>query len=112
MKNNLMKAINALKTPAVEVLPPCPPTIEKEEDPIPNKIYNSQISWNQIHENESELKDQIRTERKAQGLSQRALAIKIGSSQGTITRAECNGCVSITTIYKIAAGLGKKLTLS
>src|ERR1035437_5485987 len=43
------------------------------------------------------LQEAIKAERKAQGLTQRQLARKSGMSQGTITRAECHGWVSIST---------------
>jgi ribosome-binding protein aMBF1 (putative translation factor) len=55
--------------------------------------------------------DIIRLERKRQGMSQKELAQTCGISQGTITRAEIHGWISINTLLRIVIGLGKELTI-
>jgi DNA-binding XRE family transcriptional regulator len=54
----------------------------------------------------------IRSARMTQGITQRTLASRAGTSQGTITRAECHGWVSIYTLMKIAKGLNKTIKLT
>ena len=58
------------------------------------------------------LAEEIMKERKAQNLSQRALARKANISQGTITRAETRLQVSLGTLERIVEALGKKLSLT
>ena len=54
---------------------------------------------------------QIKTLRQAKGWSQRTLAYHSGMSQGTITRAERHGWISIHCLISIAQALGTELKL-
>lgn len=64
-----------------------------------------------IEEMKMKLMEMIRMERKNQHLTQRQLAQKAYTSQGTITRAERHGYVSLWTLITIVNGLGKKLII-
>jgi DNA-binding XRE family transcriptional regulator len=57
------------------------------------------------------LQKAIIAERKSQGLTQRQLAYKAGISQGTITRAEQHGYVSIWMMLRIIDALGKTIQI-
>ena len=54
----------------------------------------------------------IKAERMNQGMTQRDLAHKCGMSQGTITRAERHGWISIWALLRIVDALGKKIQLT
>jgi len=62
--------------------------------------------------NKEKLQAAIKSERIAQGLTQRQLAVKCGLSQGTITRAERRGWISFSCLLRIAQGLGKEISLT
>src|SRR3989344_2216997 len=62
--------------------------------------------------NKEKLQAAIKSERIAQGLTQRQLAAQCNMSQGTITRAERNGWISFSCLLKIAQGLGKEIILN
>lgn len=53
----------------------------------------------------------IKLERKNQHITQRELAARSGMSQGTITRAERHGYISINSLIRIVSGLGKKFII-
>lgn len=55
------------------------------------------------------LQSELRTIRHSSGMTQRQLARKVGCSQGTITRAENHGWISLGTLIRIAEGLGCKV---
>ncbi|MFH0767708.1 MAG: helix-turn-helix transcriptional regulator [Bacillota bacterium] len=77
--------------------------------PPVNSTQNKQSIYKN---NMDEIQASIKKERNQQGLTQRQLAKKAGMSQGTITRAECHGWVSIWTMLRIINALGKKLILN
>ena len=54
----------------------------------------------------------LKTERNNQGLTQRQIAAKANLSQGTITRAERHGQISIWALLRIVDALGKKIQLT
>ena len=62
--------------------------------------------------NKDKLRASIKSERLAQGLTQRQLAAKCNLSQGTITRAERNGWISFSCLLRIANGLRKEIILN
>ena len=62
-------------------------------------------------QNMEKIKAQIKAERIALGWSQRDLADKAGMSQGTITRAEKYGWISIWALLRITNALGKEIAL-
>lgn len=101
--SNLAAAAQALKNkPTVHSSPPSGNT-------QPTQTYGFQPVKNTIMQ---EFQTAIKLKRKAQGLTQRALARKINLSQGTITRAEVHGYVSIWTMFRIIDGLGGKITIT
>lgn len=55
------------------------------------------------------LQSELRSIRNQSGMTQRQLARKVGCSQGTITRAENHGWISLGTLIQIAEGLGCKV---
>lgn len=55
------------------------------------------------------LQSELRAIRHSSGMTQRQLARKVGCSQGTITRAENHGWISLGTLIRIAEGLGCKV---
>lgn len=61
--------------------------------------------------NMDKIKASIKAERVALGWSQRDLASKSGMSQGTITRAEKYGWISIWALLRITNALGKEIAL-
>ena len=67
-------------------------------------------SWG-VQDDADNLKQIVKQERKAQGLTQRQLATMANMSQGSITRAEKHGWVSYYAWIKIAHALGKQLTI-
>lgn len=69
-------------------------------------------SYSPTRTNMNELQEQIRTKRKALGWSQRELAARCNMSQGTITRAERHGWISLTCLIRIALALNEKLIIS
>lgn len=69
------------------------------------------VQPSQAYNNLKNLGEEIKTERMAQGLTQRDLAIKARMSQGSVTRAEKHGWVSIHCIIRLANALGKNLTI-
>ena len=104
MPINLQATANALKKQkSTQLSPTTQPNI------IPTPTNNS-LNTTQI--NMQELQDSIKIERKFQKMTQRQLASEANISQGTITRAERHGWVSIYTLMKIANALGKKLTIT
>jgi DNA-binding XRE family transcriptional regulator len=79
----------------------------------PSVVLNGSAgSWEYIREQMQKVQAQIKAERIAQGLTQRQLAYKADMSQGTITRAEKHGWISITCLLKIATALGKEIKLN
>lgn len=67
---------------------------------------------NQVRNSMNQLCADLKAERNKQGLTQRDLAAKCGMSQGTMTRAERHGWISIWALIRIADALGKKITLT
>lgn len=103
--SNLFAAANALRNKA-------------NQTPSPSNTAQPSYSPNLGYSNSGknplmqEFQTAIKLKRKAQGLTQRALAKKINLSQGTITRAERHGWVSIWTMLRIIDGLGGKITIT
>lgn len=62
--------------------------------------------------NMKKLQEQIKAERNTLGWTQKKLAYECGFSQGTITRAERNGWISIGCLLAITRALGKELTIA
>lgn len=56
--------------------------------------------------------DAIKAKRKAKTMTQRELARKAGMSQGTVTRAEVHGWVSIWTMLRLLDALDAKITIT
>ena len=81
---------------------------KEQEEQIKYTLANSA----KIEDNRNDLMTDIKSERAAQGLTQRELAKKAGMSQASITRAERNLWISNTTIIKIATALGKQLRIT
>lgn len=75
----------------------------------PTQIYNMGSGQNGAM---AQLCADLRTERNNQGLTQRQLAAKANMSQGTITRAERHGWISIWALLKITSALGKQIKLT
>lgn len=96
--SNLEEAIKALQNNTNTSIQNPPFTINQKY------IWGGPIAEN--------LRKMIREERKKQGLSQRALALKAGISQGTITRAETRLWVSLGGLLKIITALDKTITLT
>ena len=63
-------------------------------------------------QNMTQIQTDMKLERNRLGWTQRDLAKKAKVSQGTITRAERHGWVSIWTMLRIINALGKKLKLT
>ncbi len=112
MSNNLKAAAAALK---------------KQSQPTPKGVVAAMAALHAINQpkqtpqttainpirlNMDEIKDSVRMERRNQNLTQRELARKANMSQGSITRAERHGWVSINCLLKISNALGKKLILN
>lgn len=56
--------------------------------------------------------EQVRTAREEAGLSQRDLALKMGTSQAAIARLEAGGVgATVTTLQRVAEALGLSLTV-
>ena len=70
--------------------------------PAPTNTTNTPDNW-------EILQSELRSLRHQSGMTQRQLAHKVGCSQGTITRAENNGWISLGTLIRIAEGLGCKV---
>lgn len=70
--------------------------------PTPTKTAYTPNNW-------EILQSELRTIRHSSGMTQRQLARKVGCSQGTITRAENHGWISLGTLIRIAEGLGCKV---
>lgn len=70
--------------------------------PAPTNTTNTPNNW-------EILQSELRSLRHQSGMTQRQLAHKVGCSQGTITRAENNGWISLGTLIRIAKGLGCKV---
>lgn len=66
----------------------------------------------QIFTNMKVLQATIKQERKSQKLTQRQLATMAGMSQGSITRAENNGWISLDCLLRISNALGKALIIT
>ena len=54
----------------------------------------------------------LKTKRAAKCITQRELALKAGMSQGTVTRAEVHGWVSIWTMLRLLDALDAKITIT
>jgi DNA-binding XRE family transcriptional regulator len=65
-----------------------------------------------VRQNMKRIQASLKVERIAQNMTQRDLAVKADMSQGSITRAEKNGWISITTLLRIANALGKEIILN
>ena len=100
--SNLQAAIAALKNNNNQTASTSSPTNPYQPNPTVSPTRANMLK----------IQASIKAERNNQGLTQRELAYKAGMSQGTITRAERNGWVSITCILRIANALGKELILN
>ena len=59
------------------------------------------------------LSECLKEERKKAGLTQQQLAEKIGTKRTYISRVENGHCdVQLSTLYKIFAGIGRKISIS
>ena len=67
--------------------------------------------WEVRQANMEKIQKQIKEKRLTLGMTQKELAKKSGFSQGTITRAENNGWISIGCLLAIANGLGEEIAL-
>lgn len=104
---NLQAAILALKT-------------KNEQEPI-EPIDKTQFIVGQkraylvteaARDNMDKVKAQIKSKRKALKWSQETLGKKTGLSQGTITRAERHGWISLYALLKISAALGEEMSIN
>ncbi len=89
-----------------------PQTQPTQTAPAP---LNPTAFWDPRHpvkQNMGKIQASLKAERVAKGLTQRELAVIANMSQGSITRAEKNGWISITTLLRIANALGKEITLN
>lgn len=73
-----------------------------------SQVYNTPPTQQPILIALDAIKREIKNERVKQKLTQRDLAAKCGMSQGTITRAERHGWISINCLLRISASLGMK----
>ena len=73
---------------------------------------NKPAQKDQIAVIREKLQAAIKSERLAQGLTQKKLAYKCSMSQATITRAEKRGWISFWALIKIADALGKTISLT
>ena len=98
--SNLAAAANALKarTNQINQNTPSPTTNSTAIYPPPKRTGIMGI-----------LQTAIISERKAQKLTQRQLAKMAHMSQGTITRAEVHGWVSMNTMFRIVEALGQTI---
>ena len=62
--------------------------------------------------NLTKLMNEIKTERMKQGLTQRQLASMASMSQGSVTRIERHGYMSVWALLKITNALGKEIILN
>lgn len=114
MSNNLTAAADALK----KQTQPAPPKgvaaamAALQAINQPAQAVQAPPAIDPIRLNMEKIQTSMRTERLTQALTQRELAIKANMSQGSITRAERHGWVSINCILKIANALGKELILN
>ena len=56
--------------------------------------------------------EKLKEERKKSGLTQEQLAIKIGTKKSYFSRIEDGSDVQLFTLFRIFAGLGKRVSLS
>ncbi len=115
MNNNLASALRTIRGNASPV--PKRGQIAAARDAIAQAAAQTQHqaavgnTVARIQANKQELQRYLRHERRAQGLTQRQLASRCGMSQGTITRAERKGWVSLSCLMRIAEGLGQKVII-
>ena len=69
------------------------------------------IHYTTVNQKMADLCQKLKDERMKQGINQRELARRSGYSQGTITRAETRGWISISALLAITAALDKEITL-
>lgn len=111
MSTNLKAAAEALKKQSQPV-PKGISTALKALNAINQPQSNSNPYASPVRSNMEEIQNGIKKERNSQGMTQRQLANKAGMSQGTITRAERHGWISLTCLFRIANALNKKLILN
>jgi len=107
MNINLLNSLTSLKEKSNQPIEPInlsQPTQRNYTGP------NQQID-EPLLTNIEKIQMQIKNKRIALGYSQRELASKIRMSQGTITRAERNGYISLSALLRIAGGLGEEIAL-
>ena len=114
MSNNLKEALRALNNKQPTEAPPRKGQLLAAIQAIAEQNLQSVQSSqrDQVIINKEKLQAAIKSERIAQGLTQRQLASKCNMSQGTITRAERNGWISFSCLMRIAQGLGKEISLT
>lgn len=106
MSNNLFAAAQALREKT-----------NNQNNPQTIPVNTANIYPNYPYPNQSVpqqgimkiLQTAIISERKAQKLTQRQLAKMAHMSQGTITRAEVHGWVSLNTMFRIVEALGQTI---
>ena len=114
MNNNLQEALRALNKKQPSEAPIKKGQLMAAIQAIAQQNQQSVQSTqrDQMIINKEKLQVVIKSERIAQGLTQRQLATKCNLSQGTITRAERNGWISFSCLLRIANGLGKEIILN
>ena len=114
MSNNLKEAMRALNQGNSPQVSPKKGQLLAAIQAIADQNQQSVQSTqrDQMIVNKEKLQTAIKSERLAQGLTQRQLAAKCGLSQGTITRAERNSWISFSCLLRIAQGLGKEISLT
>lgn len=114
MSNNLQEAMQALSRKQPTEAPPKKGQLMAAIQAFAEQ--NQQATQSMQRDlatiNKDKLQASIKSERLAQGLTQRQLAVKCNMSQGTITRAERNGWISFSCLLRIAQGLGKEISLT
>ncbi len=76
------------------------------------RIIKQKDFWQEIRNICESIQEQTKEKRLKQGLTQRELAKKANLSQGTITRAERNGCVSLDAYIRISIALEKPIIIN
>lgn len=119
MNNNLKAAAAALKKQSQPVSKGMSAALKAFNEinqpqiaPQAQNNPNSSGTSNPVRLNMEEIQKNIKQERNSQGMTQRELARKSGMSQGTITRAERHGWISLGCLFRIVNALNKKLIIN
>lgn len=121
MNETLLKAKEALENAKMieTIVEDTRSEVEKVEDEQYDNLKYSlesgkitKIDWQEARILNRKMQKMIKAERKKQGMTQKELARKTGFSQGTITRAEKHGWISLDCLLRLAAGLGKTINFN